>query len=213
MEGYLAAITFLIFSGTGTAAQVIKTFHREKAGEPNVCDGLTPTRELFTYGAFLTFSLSAVTRSYTDFYILLSRIPVVALATIILWQLKKFTGAKNVFYCALIGNTLLVILTICSIAKMPTYKLASIIDVSVVLVSILLFWGKINQARSMWIHKRFAGVSVIRELGTMIKDLFGLYYSFIVGSELFWISVTHAMSFLTSFLILCIKAALEFRSR
>ncbi len=215
MEGYLAAISFLIFSGGGTFAQVLKIKSRERLynqGEikkDEICDGLSPTREFFSYAAFLTFALSAVTRSYTDYYILLSRLPVIALASIILWQLKVYRGTGNVFYLTIFGNIILLVLALSSIFGLSTYKIAPLMDSSVVLVTVFLFFGKISQAKLMWRDKRFSGVSVLRELGTMIKDSFGLLYCYSVGSDLLWIGITHALSFGTSALIILIKSILQ----
>lgn len=217
MEGYLAAISFIIFSGGGTLAQVLKLKSRERlhiAGEikkEQICDGISPTREFFSYAAFLTFALSAVTRSYTDYYILLSRLPVVALASIILWQVKVYYGASKVFYFTIFGNIILLVLALSSIFGLSTYKIATLIDSSVVLVTVFLFFGKISQAKLMWRDKRFSGVSVLRELGTMIKDSFGLLYCYSVGSDLLWIGITHALSFGTSLIILIIKWKLIMR--
>lgn len=51
MEGYLAAATFLIFSGGGALAQVLKLknreklYHRGEITKEQICDGLTQTRE------------------------------------------------------------------------------------------------------------------------------------------------------------------------
>ena len=81
--GYVAITCFLVFTGVGACAQVYKLIQRTAAWRrgdlprTHVCDGLHPVREMWSFSAFLLFALSGLTRTYLDYFLLFSRLPVV----------------------------------------------------------------------------------------------------------------------------------------
>ena len=219
ITGYIAIASFFIFTGIGACAQVYKLIQRTRAlkrGElelDQVCEGLHPVREMWSFSAFLFFALSGLTRTYLDYFLLLSRFPVIILSTVILWFLKhhKLKGADKFFYIALLGNAALISLTVLAISGYSFSQsiLPRLIDGTLGVVSLLLFYGKMLQATTMYRNRRSQAVSWLRESGLVVKDLTGLWYSITVGSELFWVSVTHILSALSSFSICLVKFVVE----
>ncbi|NDC38684.1 MAG: hypothetical protein EBZ48_11610, partial [Proteobacteria bacterium] len=114
-SGYIAAGTFLLFTGTGSCAQLLKLIKRERAwqrGEiqrPQIYDGLHPVRECWSLTAFILFALSGLTRSYTDYFLVLSRLPVIIISTAILalLVLHQAPRAKRLLPFVGFGNALL----------------------------------------------------------------------------------------------------------
>ncbi len=217
--GYLAFIAFLAGSGIGAGAQAHKLYSRTQAwrrgilDRDRICDGLQPTRELWSFAAFLFFAFSALTRSYVDAVLLFSRLPVVLLSTVILWflQLHGLPQARLFFAVALLADVLLGLLMAFSMSGHDASFLAVFVDPGLLLISALLFYGKQRQARRMLQEERSRGVSWLREVGIVVKDVTGLWYSLAVGRELFWISVTHVLSGISSLTICGVKFYLEKR--
>ena len=219
LSAYVAAACFLVFTGIGTAAQARKLMLRTRswrAGElhrSRVCDGLLPLREMYSYSAFLLFALSGLTRSSIDFAILLPRLPVVVLATIILWFLHFHgeRGARQFFQVALVGDAVLVAMLLAASFGLnlnhPALRLT--VDYSLAAVCFLLFYGKQLQAVTMYREGRSHAVSWLREIGVMIKDISGLWYAAGAGSDLVWLAITHALSVIASGTICCVKFITE----
>lgn len=219
--GYLAAVSFILFTGLGACLQVLKLFRRTqawKSGElerAHICDGLHPVREMWSYSAFLLFALSGITRSYIDLFLLLSRLPVVLLSTVILWFLQAhgIKGARKFFLLSMLGDIALG----CAIAftifgtRLHASIASTLVDGALSIVSFLLFYGKQLQAVTMYRQRKSAAVSWARELGLVIKDATGFWYSFSVGPELMWVSVTHVLSGISSASICLSKYLVERR--
>ena len=219
--GYLAAITFLLFTGSGYLAQVIKLFRRRRLflngrlSHDRVCEGLHPTREIISYCAFLLFALSGVTRSYLDLFLFGSRVPVVLLTVIIIWFLYKFEVARGkiYFYLSVLLTGFLCVLTVCIIYGVQLYQtpIAFLVDNALSVVGCLVFYGKLLQARLINSTKSAGAVSLLREGGLLLKDMTGLWYTITVGRELFWVGLTHALSGVASLIV--VLAAIRARSR
>ncbi len=221
--GILAATTFLLLTGLGSAAQVLKLIERERAwrrGEhtqAEIYSGLLPVREMWSYTAFLLFAFSGLTRTYIDYYLLVSRIPVVVLTTVILFFLARHGAARAQTYLrlALLGN---VVFTLCFIVILSGLDpsatgLPLFIDSAVGVVAIFLVYGKLSQAREMYRSGLSAAVSWFREGGLVLKDLTGLYYAYTVGWPLLCIGITHLLSVVSSGTICVVKYLLESRHR
>ena len=217
-SGYLAAISFLVLTGGGFLAQVLKLHNRSRARSSSgeqipVTSGLKPFRELWSYVALFLFALSALTRSYIDYYILLSRLPVVLLETVILWYLLKdrIRGSASAFVVACTGNAAVVIVMLLTGAgyRFDGTLLTHVVNGSLGAVSVLLFLSKQAQAFAIFRDKRAEAVSWLRELGVATKDAAGLFYSLSVGTELRWISLTHFLSGTASLTIVAAKYFVE----
>ena len=217
--GFIAALCFLLFTGGGALAQLWKLTVRTRAfregvlSQDHVCDGLHPVREMWSFSAFTLFALSGLTRSQTDYFLLLSRVPVIALATGILWYLRlhRQHRAATFFFLALVSDVIVLALLLFVLAGKGSTLTAfsGVVDGLLSVVSVCLFYGKTLQARTMFRTERSQAVSYLREFGVSIKDLTGLWYSVSVGSELLWVGVTHVLSFASSMLIAFVKFVLE----
>lgn len=219
--GYLAAITFLVTSGGGSLAQVLKIKKRQarwRAGEISeaaICEGLHPTRELWSFSAFSFFALSGFTRSYVDLFIICSRIPAIILATITISLMSKHLGGRaSSFYAAALGlnaASLAVAGTVLVVGPLGGTVFAHGIDWGLGAVSALLFYGKMTQAVSMFKSGKTGAVSWLREIGLVVKDGSGLWYAATVGVELVWIGITHTLSAIASSSICGVKWWVERR--
>ena len=209
--GYIAALTFIIFTGSGYFAQVIKLVQRRRSflqgrlDRAQVCDGLHPTREIISFAAFTLFALSGITRSYLDLFLFGSRVPVVILTLIIIWFLYRFGNApaKNFFIGAVCGAVIscgLVTAAFCGVQLYAT-PVAYFVDAAVSVSGFLVFYGKVLQARLIYKANSAGAVSLFRETGLLIKDLSGLWYASTVGAELFWVGLTHSLSGIASLLV------------
>lgn len=204
---YFAVLTFFLFSVTGAVAQVLKLYSRFlkfKRGEidiTQICLGLHSTRELWSYVAFLLFALSAVTRSYIDYYLFFSRLPVLILSSIIIWFLQ-FENKKvsRTFYFSIFGNLLCIALFLYVLNGNSLYDsiFSKIVDCLLLGISFFVFYGKFSQALKMFKTKESEAVSWLREFGLVLKDITGFWYASSVGSELIWVSLTHILSFVGS---------------
>ena len=213
--GYIAASCFIIFTVVGAVAQVLKLAKRTRAwrqkelDQDRVCDGLHPVREMWSYSAFLLFALSGLTRSYIDYFLLLSRFPVVMLSTVILWflQFHGQRGAKRFFRLAILGDGILILLILLVTFRYRFHGtlVPWVVDGALIAVSILLFYGKQLQAFTMYRERRSKAVSWTREIGLVLKDFTGFWYSALVGRELVWVSVTHVLSAISSITICSVK--------
>lgn len=213
--GYIAAGTFLLFTGTGAIAQVIKLTKRTahwRAGNlerDRVCDGLHPVREFWSYSAFLLFALSGATRSYVDLFLLVSRTPVVLLSTVIMGFLAfhEIRSARKFLYFALVGDLVLflaIVVLLCGYSIAIPW-LAYGVDIALAGISFFLFYGKSLQAYTMWKEKRTMAVSWTREIGLVLKDISGLWYTVTIGSALFFVGLTHVLSMVSSSSICWVK--------
>lgn len=221
--GYLAALTFLIFTGIGTAAQVRKLAKRTalwRAGrleQREVCAGLLPGREFLSFSVSLFFAFSGLTRSYLDVFLLSSRLPVIGLATVLLWYLQfhRYRAARIYFLLACVGDFVLLVLLGVALAGYSLFDptLVMIVDGSLSLLSLLFFLGKLAQAQFIVQEGRAGGVSLTRELGLVIKDIVGLWYALSVGAELKWVAITHALSATSSAIICLVKRSVERQQR
>lgn len=211
-SGFVAALTFLITTGIGYFAQVLKLirrFRKYRAGELTkleVCQGLHPTREILSFTAFLLFALSGLTRSYLDLFIFGSRMPVIVLSILIIYYLFAcgYSRAKFYFFYACLsffGLSILAVL-IATGVRFDQTLFAAGVDATLSAVGFLLFYGKLLQGWHILKLKSAGAVSVFREVGILIKDLSGLWYAFSIGIELFWIGFTHILSAVASFLII-----------
>ena len=217
--GYIAAAAFLLFTGSGYTAQVLKLFRRSKAcrlgrlSPEAVCDGLHPVREFWSLMAFLLFALSGMTRSYLDWFLVGSRLPVILLANVILIVLVRYRvgRAKVLFPIALGVDASFLLLGAAIAAGISVHQtlIPALVDVSLAGVSIFLFYGKSLQAWTMVKQRRSAAVSWWREVGLVLKDLTGLWYALSVGGELFWVALTHVLSTLSSSSICIAKYWIE----
>lgn len=180
-----------------------------------ICDGLHPVREMWSFSAFLLFAFSGLTRSYIDYFLLLSRFPVVLMSTVILWFLQYHgtRGAKKFFAAAVAGDILFfcLIAAVLAGARFDATVVPVIIDAALSVIGVLLFYGKQLQALKMYRERRTAAVSWMRELGLVVKDATGFWYSSGVGRELLWVSVTHVLSFVSSSTICAVKYYVERR--
>lgn len=218
-SGYIAAGTFLLLTGTGSCAQLLKLWRREhawKRGEiqrTQIYDGLHPVRECWSLIAFILFALSGLTRSYTDYFLLLSRLPVIVLSTTILGLLAAHGAprARRLLLVVGAGNIILIAVLCCTGFGVAIHGslLSRIVDLCLSAVSVLLFYGKIVQAQTMYLERRSAGVSWLRELGLVVKDLSGLWYALGIGSELMLVGLTHSLSAVSSGSICLVKYLLE----
>jgi len=218
-SGYIAAATFLLLTGTGACAQVVKlhrragAFKRGEISREQIYAGLLPVRELWSCTAFLLFALSGATRPYTDYFLIASRVPVVVITTIIIFYLARCgaSGARRCLHLVLAGDAILaaVLLAVC-IGGVQLPPLAPrFVDGAVALVGALLVYGKLSQAREMHRTRQSEAVSWIREGGLVVKDLTGLYYAATVGLDLLFIGITHALSIVSSTTICAVKHRLE----
>ncbi len=215
----LAAVTFLAFTVAGFAAQVLKLFKRHRLAingalpPEQVCDGLLPFREVVGVVIFLLFALSGATRTYFDLMLVGTRIPVVILSTIILGFLAHYRlpRARAYFTAALCGIVFLglMITARTSGIYVASALVANATDFALAGVSVFLLIGKISQARHMWRSKRTAAVSWFREIGTIVKDISGLWYALTVGQELFSVALTHSISIISAGAICLVKAVVE----
>lgn len=219
LNGFVAAGSFLLFTGVGASAQVLKLYRRTKEWKlgklerREICDGLLPAREMLSFSAFTLFALSGLTRTYLDYFLFVSRLPVIILSTIVLWflQFHGERGARKIYFYALGCNLMLlfVIGITFSGSRIDHSLIQSLVDGALSVVSISLFFGKQMQAIGMYRYKRSRAVSWFREGGLVIKDLAGLWYSLSIGSELLWVSVTHVLSAVSSFTICVVKYLVE----
>lgn len=217
--GYIAAFTFLITSGGGSLAQVVKLRERERSwragtlSEAQICEGLHPIRELWSFSAFSLFALSALTRSYIDLFLLGSRLPAIVLATLTIWIVSKHQGgrATSIFRFALGVDLLVLAVLVVALtgSSLGGTALAISIDLLLAGVSGFLFFGKMLQATTMLRERQTRAVSWLRELGLVIKDISGLWYALGVGSELRWVAITHVLSGISSSAICLAKAYVE----
>ncbi len=219
--GYLAAAAFLLFTGTGYAAQVIKLSRRSRAWRTGqleaaaVCEGLHPVREFWSLIAFLLFALSGMTRSYLDWFLVGSRFPVIILATVVLLFLARFEvgRARQLLIVGLCVDALFLLVSAAMTAGVTLHGtfLSKAVDFSLAGVSFFLFYGKSLQAWTMVKRRQSAAVSWFRELGLILKDATGLWYAVTVGNELFWVALTHVLSTISSSSICIAKFWLERR--
>lgn len=217
--GVVAALTFLIFTGFGSLAQVTKLRRRERDWErgeltrAQIYDGLHPVREFWSFTAFSLFALSGLTRSYFDLVLFFSRLPVICLSTGVLWYLQRHgaPGARNFFLFALGINLLILAIVGMQLlgVELTSTEIPLMVDLSLSIVSALLFFGKMTQAQHMYSEGRSRAVSWIRELGLVLKDLSGLWYAVTIGSELLLVGLTHAFSVFSSGTICVVKFLLE----
>lgn len=222
LVGVLAVSCFLLFTGVGAVAQVHKLAKRTQAWkkgkltQESICEGLHPVREMWSFSAFLLFALSGLTRSYIDLFLLISRIPVILLSTVILWFLQRYQGgsARRYYYIAVLADcTLLVVMLVVALgSSLNDTIVSSVVDGALSIVSFLLFYGKLSQAVKMYRFRQSRAVSWLREGGLIVKDTTGLLYSISIGPELFWVSVTHVLSAISSSTI-CIAKFLVERGR
>jgi len=223
VPGVFAAVTFLLFTGVGALAQVQKLrsresqWHKGELSRHQIYDGLQPVREVWSFTAFSLFALSGLTRSYLDFVLLFSRLPVICLSTVVLWYLARHQApsARRFFIFALIVN-MIIILMVAAKSMGADFTLTGIpllIDLSLSVVSVLLFFGKMTQAQRMYVEKRSAAVSWMREVGLVLKDLSGIWYALSVGPELLLVGITHTFSVFSSGTICVVKCLLEQRSK
>ncbi len=217
--GYIAAVTFLITSGGGLLAQVVKLLRRRtrwKAGmlpEEDICQGLSATRELWSFTAFSLFAMSGLTRSYIDLFLIGSRVPAIILATTTIWIMSVHSrgSSKRLLRFALCMNGLFLVLSMLVIGGVSFGETITSrgIDTALACVSVLLFYGKSTQAASMVRTEKTQAVSWLREIGLVIKDGSGLWYAISIGPELFWIGLTHALSGVASTSICVAKLWVE----
>ena len=214
----IAAATFLIFTVSGYLAQVRKLFlrqHKAIRGEiPNedICAGLSQTREVFSFVAFLSFALSGMTRSFFVWMLVLCRAPVVIATSVILWFIAQYEGkSKLAFWFSLFGLVLLFGCAGMVLSGVPLAGglFAKSIDCLVLVTALPLVYGKTNQAYQMYRTRRVAAVSLFREFGLVLKDLTGFLYAYSVGSELYAVALMHALSFFSSMLISMAKVSVE----
>ena len=219
-SGYFAAATFLLCTGIGACAQVHKlrsrgrAWERHEISQSQVFDGLNPVREFWSFSAFTLFALSGLTRSYTDYFLLVSRLPVIALATVILWYLRAHRAprARELFLAAMVANTILIAVMVCTLLGAPinTAWMPTAVDLCLSVVSVLLFHGKMVQVQLMYRHRKSQAVSWLRELGLIAKDLSGLWYAIVIGPQLFLVGLTHALATVGSVSIIAMKVFLEY---
>lgn len=219
VSGFAAAASFLAFTGLGYLAQVIRLVRRKEAkasgalGDQQVTEGLHPVREMWSYLAFLFFALSGITRSYVDFVLLLSRFPVVVLSAVILWFLasEEIPKARTFFIISLIGTAFLLLLSAAAAVghRVTNPYLVQGVDAVLSCISVFLFYGKSTQAWTMYRDRKARGVSWLREIGVLLKDLFGLWYAVGVGYELRWVTFTHILSAIAGVLICTSKYLVE----
>lgn len=215
LSGAVASAAFLVFTGLGTLAQLLKLRHRAKLAHSSqlpsgeVCEGLNLTRELFAYLAFLFFALSGATRNYFDFFLVFSRLPILALTTWIIWYLFQYgtPRGRELFLLTLIGNALLLLLVSIRLLglNLNLSLSAQASDLALIAIAALLLYGKLKQAHQMHKLNRSNAVSRTREFGILIKDFSGLWYAWSVGVELLWVALTHFFSIVGSFAILLVK--------
>ena len=217
--GLIAALVFIAFTGIGYLAQVVKLFQRRAAAgvgslsAEHIADGLHPTREFLSFLAFTLFALSGLTRTYFDYVLVFSRLPVVILSTVILWFLAgSDTGnSRKLFRVAVLGNIFLFALLVIVVSghSVAHTQLPTLVDWALAGISVLLFYGKSLQAYTMYREQKSAAVSWLRELGLILKDMTGLYYALGVGAELKWVALTHTLSFISSSAICIAKYLIE----
>lgn len=189
-------------------AQVVKLLKRRtkwrvgELSEADICEGLSPTRELWSFTAFSLFAMSGLTRSYIDLFLICSRVPAIILATMTIWLMSVHGSgaAKRFFKLALGMNVLFIVLAMLVMGGISfgATIAARGVDTALACVSVLLFYGKITQAESMVKTGKTGAVSWLREVGLVVKDTSGLWYAISVGPELFWIGLTHTLSWLAS---------------
>ena len=223
ITGYIAAACFLTFTGVGALAQVHKLHTRTRAWRQGalererITEGLHPVREMWSFSAFFLFALSGLTRSYLDYFLLLSRLPVIGFSTIILWFLFRHAReeAFKYFILAVIADGILIVMLFMALSgfRFDGTYVPRVVDAALSIVAILLFYGKQLQAFSMYRQRRSRAVSWLREGGLVIKDLTGLAYSLNIGSELLWVTVTHSLSAVSSTTICLAKFLVERKPR
>jgi|GEM_PF-3105965 len=219
--GYFAAAIFLVTSGGGSLAQVLKLRSRARmwrAGElqeSEICDGLQPVRELWSFTAFSLFALSGLTRSYIDLFLVSSRLPAIFLSTATMWILSIHLRGRATHFLKLALTFDFIFICVAFLAfygvPLGSSLLARTIDSSLACVSLFLFYGKLKQAKTMFKSQRTQAVSWLRELGLVVKDVSGLWYTLSVGHELIWLSLTHLLSGVSSSLICAAKWRVERR--
>jgi len=217
--GIFAATSFVLFTGVGYSVQLLKLFQRRKAkiagALPSelITEGLHPAREMWSFAAFLFFLLSGLTRSYTDFVLITTRIPVLLIATAIMWFLvrERPNETRKFWILTSVGNGLwiaVVILTLCGTVFGNTI-FSRFVDVTLGLVTVLLFYGKTSQAFVMYKRRESRAVSWLREVGVVLKDLTGLWYAMSVGAALAVVASTHCLSAVASIAICIAKWSVE----
>ncbi len=219
--GYIAALTFFLSTVLGLIAQVYKLNQRTtrwrcgELGEADIYAGLLPSREFWSFTAFLLFALSGLTRSYTDYIIIGSRLPALILATLILYSLARHhaPGALRLYRLALCGNFVFASLGVAHVLgiRLDVVAVARTVDYLLGAVSICLLVGKMTQAVTMFRRRRSGGVSLLREAGLVVKDSTGIWYATTIGAELFVVGMTHALSISGSVAIVVVKCLLEYR--
>jgi hypothetical protein len=217
--GTLAVVTFFMCTGIGTLMQALKlkrrteSWRKAELERAAVCDGLLSVRELWSFFAYYLFALSGLTRSQVDLFLVGSRVPVVALSTIILGYLAYHSvpRAKTIFRIALVSDFLLSLLILATTAgyscNYPPLKV--LCDIAVGIVAILLFYGKQRQAYTMYLDSKSRAVSWFREGGIVLKDITGFCYAVSVGAELRWVAFTHILSGIASGTIFLVKYLVE----
>lgn len=213
--GIVAALCFFFFVVLGYLAQLLKLLQRiaqQQRGElsvEQVFAGIFPLREFLSYVAFLLFALSGLTRSYLDYVLVATRLPVIILASMILALLAKHQGktALNFYRLSWLGNAGFIAVLGSVLAGVSLYQsfFAQSVDLALSAISFALFYGKSRQAVRMYMQQQSAGVSVLREVGVILKDATGLAYALSVGAELYWVGFTHALSIISSGLIVMVK--------
>ncbi|MBX7144942.1 MAG: hypothetical protein K1X79_10860 [Oligoflexia bacterium] len=215
LSGWLAALVFFAFTVSGLLAQARLLLLRERASMTGaitcseISAGLQPTREFLSFFSFMLFALSALTRSYIDYFLLCTRVPAVLLSAFILVILARHSAGKacifmRITWALLALFTCVFVLRIFNLSPLPLH-LAGPVDIVLAGSSFVLFGSKLQQASQMYASGRSAAVSTWRETGIFLKDATGLIYALNIGNELFWVGLTHVLSGLSSTLILSIK--------
>lgn len=217
--GFIAATTFLLVTGCGALAQIAKLRQREREwkdgtiGQEEIYAGLHPLREIWSLTAFLLFALSGLTRSEVDPYLIGSRTPVILLTTIIIALLARHAAPRAERYLVYaVGGNALLWCGFCAVGAgvdLANSPLRLLIDWTLGIVSFILFYAKLDQARLMLRERKSAAVAWAREIGFMVKDLSGLWYAVTVGGSLFFIGFTHTLSLLSAAAICFAKLRLE----
>ena len=221
MFGVVALVTYLVLTGGGYFAQVLKLQQRWRLCQSgllprtDLCAGLAPFRELVSFLGFAFFALSGLTRDSIDFILLLSRLPVLLLSTVILFFLVREVATRG--RLVILGIGLIfdgLILGACGLAAvgrgteiLPQF--AVLVDPVLMVIGVVLGVAKTSQSVNMYQSKRTAAVSWYRELGVLGKDFTGILYSLSRGFELRWVSMTHAISIVATIGICWVKYRVE----
>jgi hypothetical protein len=220
--GLIAAVVFLLLTGTGGAAQIVKISSRGKLfangelPEDEIYAGLHPVREFWSFSGFLSFALAGLTRPTPDWFLIVSRTPIIVLSTGILYLLARHRapGAGRLLVAAVVGNCILLagLIALPFGLDLGVSPLPMVVDTVITCIGFSLFAAKISQARQMVQLRRSAGVSWAREIGFLLKDITGLWYAVTVGGPLFFVGLTHSLSIASSLAIVAAKLNVERKS-